>query len=358
MNRPRQWDVAIWGTWPPPYGGMATHIVRLLGRLDREGIRARVFNRASDGQDPPQAVSVRKRQIRWFAWFALFAPEKVLYVFTGRPLVRFLAWVLKKLRGRRYILRVGEESLLRTLAGRRSLGRWMTMVALRGAEYIVAVSPHLAEPIIRAGIPPDRVHVIPGFIPPPDLSEQPPDYVVEFAKRHQPVLSANGQVWIKDGQDAYGLKLLLQAAQSLSEDHPAIGLVLSLYDRRGPVVGLERLKARIAEMGLDDHVLVRDDPNVFWPMLKVSDVFVRPTRTEGDSGSIREAIFLGVPVVASDATPRPGPTVLFTSGDWRSLLEALRGVLGDLDGHRQTFAAATVEDNAEAIIRLLKDCLR
>ncbi|HUT59160.1 MAG TPA: glycosyltransferase [Phycisphaerae bacterium] len=355
-SRP-QWDVAIWGTWPPPYGGMATHIVRLLERLEPEDIRARVFNRASGGQDPPRAVSVRGREVRWFLRFACCAPERVLYVFTGRPLVRLLAWLLRRLRGKRYILRVGEESLLKTLAGGWSLGRWATLVALRGADCVVAVSPHLAEPILRAGVPPERVHVIPGFIPPGDPSAEPPAEVTDFARRHCPVLSANGQIWIEAGRDSYGLDLLLEALDALRREHPGIGLMLSLYDRRGAVSGLEQLKARIDEMGLASHVLIRDEPHEFWPMLKHTDIFLRPTRTEGDSGSIREAIYLGVPVVASDAVPRPKPVVLFRSGDGIAFVEAVRSVLGEFDRYKTEFAEATVEDNAQAVIRLLKHCL-
>ena len=46
-----------------------------------------------------------------------------------------------------------------------------------------------------------------------------------------------------------------------------------------------------------------------------SRLFVRPTRTDGDANSIREALYLGVPSIASDAAPRPDGVRTFRSGD-------------------------------------------
>ena len=42
---------------------------------------------------------------------------------------------------------------------------------------------------------------------------------------------------------------------------------------------------------------------------------MRPTRTDGDAVSIREAMHFGRPVVASDAVPRPEGVVTFPSRD-------------------------------------------
>ena len=45
------------------------------------------------------------------------------------------------------------------------------------------------------------------------------------------------------------------------------------------------------------------------------DLFVRPTFADGDANSVREALSLGIPVVASDVGNRPPGTVLFRTGD-------------------------------------------
>jgi glycosyltransferase involved in cell wall biosynthesis len=58
-----------------------------------------------------------------------------------------------------------------------------------------------------------------------------------------------------------------------------------------------------------------------------ADVFVRPTYADGDSLSVREALALGLPVVASDAAPRPSGVTVCRSGDVGDLVAKLSTVL-------------------------------
>ena len=54
---------------------------------------------------------------------------------------------------------------------------------------------------------------------------------------------------------------------------------------------------------------------------------VRSTFADGDAITVREALDLGVPVVASDTDFRPAGVVLFRKGDAVDLLEKLTEVL-------------------------------
>ena len=50
-------------------------------------------------------------------------------------------------------------------------------------------------------------------------------------------------------------------------------------------------------------------------LISACDVFLRPTLEDGDSISVREALSLGVPVVASRVGTRPAGAILFQPGD-------------------------------------------
>jgi glycosyltransferase involved in cell wall biosynthesis len=62
-------------------------------------------------------------------------------------------------------------------------------------------------------------------------------------------------------------------------------------------------------------------------LLQEADVVVRSTFTDGDAITVREALDLGVPVVASDTAFRPRGVVLFRKGDSRDLLAKVSQVL-------------------------------
>ena len=62
--------------------------------------------------------------------------------------------------------------------------------------------------------------------------------------------------------------------------------------------------------------------------LQEADVVVRSTFTDGDAITVREALDLGIPVVASDTDFRPAGVTLFKKGDSGDLRAKLEQVLG------------------------------
>jgi glycosyltransferase involved in cell wall biosynthesis len=62
-------------------------------------------------------------------------------------------------------------------------------------------------------------------------------------------------------------------------------------------------------------------------LMSASDVFIRPTLEDGDSISVREALELKVPVVASRVGTRPPGAILFHPGDVEDLLSKLECAL-------------------------------
>jgi glycosyltransferase involved in cell wall biosynthesis len=79
----------------------------------------------------------------------------------------------------------------------------------------------------------------------------------------------------------------------------------------------EEAERQIHATGLEENVLLLGDVNhdACLALMSVSDVFIRPTLEDGDSTSVREALSLGVPVVASRMGTRPPAAILFEPGD-------------------------------------------
>src|SRR5207253_4268577 len=115
--------------------------------------------------------------------------------------------------------------------------------------------------------------------------------ILDWMRSRGPVLSI-----VLFFRHEYGFDLLVRALQRLRERRPALGCVAmgSGEDR----AEAERL---IRSLHLEVNILLTGDVahDVCLAVMAASGVFVRPTREDGDSISVREALSLGVPVVAS-----------------------------------------------------------
>ena len=83
-----------------------------------------------------------------------------------------------------------------------------------------------------------------------------------------------------------------------------------------------------------------------------SDVFVRPTNTDGYGVSIAEAIHFKIPAVASDVCQRPEGTILIRSRDIDDFTSKIKNVLDNYEVHKRRVAKVILEDNVEKILEL------
>lgn len=60
------------------------------------------------------------------------------------------------------------------------------------------------------------------------------------------------------------------------------------------------IKAKIAEAGMEEHVILLGKKDNPYPYIKACDIYVQPSRYEGKSVTVREAQILGKPVVVTN----------------------------------------------------------
>jgi glycosyltransferase involved in cell wall biosynthesis len=122
--------------------------------------------------------------------------------------------------------------------------------------------------------------------------------------------------------------MLVELAARLRPDHPTLGIVVCFWHfKTEDQAYLDQLQRKAASLGVKDNILFNTVEGYFVPVIEASTLFVRPTNTDGDASSIREALYLGVPAVVSDAVERPEGSVLFRSRDMRDFEAKVRAVL-------------------------------
>ena len=101
-------------------------------------------------------------------------------------------------------------------------------------------------------------------------------------------------------------------------------------------------------------MLVYISQSELWPVFNMVDLFIRPSYSDGDANSIREALYFGVPVVASDCVRRPNSVITFNTGDKKAFYNKIIYTLNNIDVIKSMIEKTPVEDNAQATVDLIK----
>lgn len=312
------------GPYPPPHGGISVHVASAQRMLLRAGASCRVLDCGGHRQataGPRGRVAGRLRlleQIRDHAR-AGFTVHVHGNGHSTRSWLLLLAcgYAGRGAQGRVLTLHSGlvPRFLDSCSVGARSLVR----VALRAYDRVLCVNDSIhgaLAPLHRAR---PRIETLPAYLEAPRPDAALASHVEEWLAAHTPVLST--ALFFRP---EYGFELLVDATARLRATYPRLGCLV-LGGDAGSDAAQELLRLR----GLAAAVLLAGDvehERCLAAMAR-SDVFVRATLADGDASSVREALALGVPVVASDVGHRPVGVALFRRGEVESLVAAIESQL-------------------------------
>jgi glycosyltransferase involved in cell wall biosynthesis len=186
-------------------------------------------------------------------------------------------------------------------------------------RQVICVNAEIADAISELGVARTQLEIVPAFLPIELPEVTVPAEIDEWMHRHSPVLSSTMFF-----RPEYGFELLVEAVSRLRTQHPECGcLVMGTGEDREAAAQL------VASRGLTDAMYLAGDleHQMCLALMGRSNVFVRPTFRDGDSISVREAVALGVPVVASNVGTRPEEVRVFEAGDVNGLVRAVESVL-------------------------------
>jgi len=310
--------VLLIGDYPPPYGGLSVQIAALRGRLAERGdTEVRVLDIGSNRRRH-RADCLPTESVRAFAGSVLRHLRRgfIAHVHTNGHnrkswLLALAATGAGLLAGRRTVLSLGSGRVPEYLAETSAAGRAVARAAVRAAGAVIVRNERARAAVTGIGAPPAAVVILPGFYGVGASEIGAPSAEVEaFALPHRPLLGA-----IASPGPQYGIALLVDATARLRARHPRAGLVLV-----GPDPVLEDNPSWILSLA------ERERPELL-AVMRALDVFVRPTYFDGDACSVREALALGVRVVASDTDFRPDGVRRFPPGDADALAAAIDAAL-------------------------------
>lgn len=325
MTAGRPATVGLVGPFPPPYGGMGVYFASLEAGLTRAGLTALRI------PVPYAALGGWRRQLTRLLVFAraalvvLRARPDVVHCVTGSQpnlLGNVLPLVAARVVGRPSILSVAGGEFPTAVSGYRGVRRRLVRFILTRPRVVVACTPEIADALRAIGVAPWHVVTLSNALPPdldPRADQRLPAEVEDFVTAHDPVLASTSG-WF----DYYGSQDLVAAVRTLRAAYPRIGLVLAVKSG-GDAAFRARFLAGLGDLA--GHVLVREDEAAVCGIMRRADVFVRTPHHEGDAISVREALAVGTPVVASDVGFRPAGVVRYRPADAADLADRLRDTL-------------------------------
>jgi len=325
--------VLLIGPRPPPHGGISVHVSGIHRQLMAAGITCRVLD-----------MNVVRPGFG-FAWEVLRYGLQgwTLHLHTNGHNLK--SWLIALGCGLAGQFRGGcvltlhsgmvpgylENSRLSSL---HRLGR-RRLAALTCSLYrqVICVSPEIRSALISLGAQPQRMDVLPAFLNSESREVAPEPRLLAWIGRYRPLLST-----VLFFRPEYGFDLLIACLARLHRLYPSFGcLVMGSGEQRAEA------ERRVREAGLEQSVLLLGDVNheTCLALMSACDVFLRPTFEDGDSISVREALALGVPVVASRVGTRPAGAILFHPGNVDEMLAAIASALAVKRGSQTRAAGCT-----------------
>ena len=311
----------IIGTNPPPRGGVAVYLQRKVDYL-------RSKNQYVEWVNP--------RRIIVFAWKLLTLhfrqKPQVVELHTAHKFALLLACLL-------YVesrITFFDHNYSATFAQRRGLSLFILKRFLNRAKMIVLVQKHLTGNYTGLLSPEalKRVSIETPYIPISDSMKgrehQLPPIILNFVQRF-PVVVVNAAWKLVDdseGRDLYGIRWSLESFLTHFGNHAQVGFVA--------ITGSQDQK-RFGELleigrGKENVLIISGDYDLLSVLAASQSILLRTTSTDGDSLSVREALELDRPVIASNAVERPLGAVTYKYGDREDFERKLDSQIGNLLG--------------------------
>lgn len=217
-----------------------------------------------------------------------------------------------------------------------ALARYMLPMALK-CDRFVAINQTIVDELVAAGVAPERIVSFGNGVETADIRPR-----ADYRLGDPPTLVYVGRLHPQKGLD-----VLLQAMRALADEGQAARLRLV-----GDGPARDDLQALSGRLGLEQQVTFVGQSDQVMLELATADVFVLPSRAEGLSNALLEAMAAGLPAVVSnipgnvDVIEHQRNGLLFMVEDARALADCLAQLLDqeELRARLGQAARQTVED--------------
>jgi glycosyltransferase involved in cell wall biosynthesis len=310
--------VVLLGPYPPPHGGVQTNIVAIRKYVRKRGIDCAVINitrhRKSEADDIYYPESALK-----LIWDLVRKRYDIVHLHVGGSIplrVTLLALVCASVPWAKSILTLHSGGYPSSEEGKQVKRSSFRAFVFRRFDGLIGVNREIADFFLQVGVRASRVRLIaPHSVAVAKIADKLSEPLASFFAEHDPVLIGVG---------------LLEPEYDLGRQIDALGLIRERFSNAGLVIlGSGSLGTKLREQAESKpwapHILLCGDVphDMTLRAIAESNVLLRTTLYDGDAVSVREALYLGTPVIATDNGMRPEGVRLISIGDTAALVRAI-----------------------------------
>jgi glycogen synthase len=344
--------VLLLGPYPPPHGGVQINLVAIRSFLRKHGVPCAVINITRHRKPDTDEVYYPKGPLQTIQLLQQL-PYDVIHLHIGGMLTnRLLALALV------CTLRPKAKSVMTFHSGGfpstpkgQSLGpSSFAGFVLRRFDGLIGVNEEIMSFFQKMKVATRRARLISPFAAVSyETSASLPEPLASFFRAHNPVLISVGLL-----EPEYDLPLQIDAMPQVRQKFPEAGLLLI-----GSGSLEAELRARIQANPCAAHILMAGDVphSATMQAISLSKLMLRTTLYDGDALSVREALQLGTPVIATDNGMRPTGVRLIAKSNSGQLLQAIEQKLTAQSEQRQ-LPSAFDESNLQAVFDLYQELMK
>lgn len=336
------------GPYPDPKGGVSLYIKRMKEYLDEKEIENQVWDISNIKKNVKEVINIRFRYIP-FLILMRGNIDIIHYNICGIKYKIYIG-IFNKL----FFKKI--KKILTIHGGSKDLfdkNLNIMVRALNSFDTIICVKSGDREYLIKKGIK-RPIYEIPAFIFPKEDKKLISQYILDFINSNKFIISANASyIEFYNNQDLYGIDMCIDLIERLNKNEEKVGLIFSLPNINN-IKYFNKLINKIVDKKIESRFLFITESRELFPIIKRSNLFIRPTNTDGDAVSIREAQYAKVPTLASDVVKRPQGTILFKTRDIEDLYIKTKEVICNYTYYKEKIKNILFEDNGKKILEIYK----
>jgi glycosyltransferase involved in cell wall biosynthesis len=297
-------------------GGVSMHIKRLAALIQKD------FDFDFVDESPECTPGIfHLRSGNLFKYISLLNNAEIVHVHTSIWWIRGFHLFWAKLLGKKIV--VSFHALLELQNSPHI--EWIKSYA-KWANKIIVVNQEMVELLDNP-----KTQVKEAFLP-PDLNSE-----LNLPKELEEVLQQNSdkkiivsnafRLDLHNNEDLYGLDLMVDVAARIKSENLPYKIVFVVASKDDKYGFLKINQERIEKENLQEQIEIFNHPISFVKLVDKADLVVRATNTDGDALTIREALYLQRPIIASDAVQRPEGTFTFQNRNSSDLFEKIHQTL-------------------------------